>query len=504
MNRTTIPINEIKVEDRQRLDLGNIQELANSIQRFGLIQPIVINQEKRLISGGRRLAATIQLGHPTIDVVFKETLSVDELHELELEENVRRKEMTWQEKCLTINQIHFLKLRRSAANAESWGQRETGEMLGITGAHVNYTLKIAKALKQEPKHKVWQCESLSDAWKLLLRDKEDEILAALAAKAKADAPTISVEENKFFENLDIATEEIDMTTVPTAVVNSMGRPYYSLSKQEALSLYQANSLNPPEKFEEYYQWKIVQANEKRTIPISKFLHNMDSIKFMNETEERFDHIITDIPYGIDMSMLDQGQMQNIDTVEAAHDVKYNLKLIADFFPAAYRCTKDNSFVITWGDQMLWQYMYDHAIKAGFAVQRWPITWVKTSSCMNQCATFNTTKDTEIAIVCRKKGATLITQPQTSVITAPRDKLSEEIRHPFAKPFAVWEFLTNMVSLPGQSILEPFSGGGSGVISMLRLARKVTGVELEQVHYNELVENVKSIHYLRMNPDFLFI
>ena len=94
MNRQTLPINEILSADRQRLDLGDIADLALSIQRYGLIQPIVINQEKRLIAGGRRLAAHQHLGRTHIEVVYRETLSVDELHELELEENVRRKEMS--------------------------------------------------------------------------------------------------------------------------------------------------------------------------------------------------------------------------------------------------------------------------------------------------------------------------------------------------------------------------------------------------------------------------
>ena len=153
--------------------------------------------------------------------------------------------------------------------------------------------------------------------------------------------------------------------------------------------------------------------------------------------------------------------------------------------------------------MLWTFMYHCAIDAGFSVQRWPITWVKTSACINQAAQYNTTKDTEIAIICRKAGATLAKNPQTSVITAARDELCEAVGHPFAKPFEVWKFLTEAVSIEGQHILEPFMGRGSGVISMLRLNRLVTGVELDIPHYNAALENVKTLHYLKLNPNYEF-
>jgi DNA modification methylase len=144
--------------------------------------------------------------------------------------------------------------------------------------------------------------------------------------------------------------------------------------------------------------------------------------------------------------------------------------------------------------MLWQFMYDQAIAAGFVVQRWPITWLKLSSCMNQTVGYNTTKDTEIAIVCRKPGAVLMWQPNTSIIEAGNDELTNKINHPFAKPFAVWERLIKMVSYEGQLILEPFMGGGSGVISGLRMNRRMMGCELETYHYNEAIANIKELHY----------
>jgi ParB family chromosome partitioning protein len=56
-----------------RHDLGDIGALAESIRRFGLLDPILITKDNRLMAGGRRLEACKLLGWETIPVnVFEE------------------------------------------------------------------------------------------------------------------------------------------------------------------------------------------------------------------------------------------------------------------------------------------------------------------------------------------------------------------------------------------------------------------------------------------------
>ena len=49
-----IRIDDIKVNDRIRQDYGDIQALAEDIEKNGLIQPPVISEDHVLIAGGRR------------------------------------------------------------------------------------------------------------------------------------------------------------------------------------------------------------------------------------------------------------------------------------------------------------------------------------------------------------------------------------------------------------------------------------------------------------------
>lgn len=522
MNRQTIPIHEIQVLDRQRIELGDIEDLASSIERYGLIQPIVINQDKRLIAGGRRLAAHVKLGRLVVDCVFRETLSADELHELELEENVRRKEMTWQERALNILRIHELKSKRSALEGSKWGMRETAEMLGIKGqSNVHYNNEIAKRLRIELTQPValrrfWPCENMSKAWQLRMRDEEDALQADLAKEvviASQTSAPVPVDRDITLDDLLNRGEELtdfESANKTKSLIELRQTPYLNLTTDEARALYLGNPLNPPAEFDSYYAERITYLRNKLdplpadTIIIGPRLHFGSCITYMLSHPESVDHIITDPPYGIDMSNLDQQNtgMSDIDTVSAEHDVKSNEDLFAHFFPAAYTAMRDNGFLVLWCDIMQWQRLYDLAILSGFKAQRWPITWIKTHRCMNQAAQYNFTKSTEIAMVCRKGTGTLSTPAPECHILAAHDEYKDDLGHPFVKPFDVWDYIISHVSYEGQTILEPFAGRGSGVISIIRKKRQFIACELNTQHFNALVENIKQ-HYLKTNPNYSF-
>lgn len=90
----TIPIAEIEFGERRREDYGDIAALAASIRRYGLIHPIVIDAEKHLVAGGRRVEACTVLGYLEIEARDFGDLTPEERREIELEENLRRKDLT--------------------------------------------------------------------------------------------------------------------------------------------------------------------------------------------------------------------------------------------------------------------------------------------------------------------------------------------------------------------------------------------------------------------------
>lgn len=68
-------IENIVVGDRRRKDLGDIDSLANSIADIGLLHPIVVSLDGKLIAGQRRLEACKRLGMTEIAVT---TVEVDD------------------------------------------------------------------------------------------------------------------------------------------------------------------------------------------------------------------------------------------------------------------------------------------------------------------------------------------------------------------------------------------------------------------------------------------
>jgi len=92
-----VPINEIIVKKRIRKDLGDIENLAESLKRHGQISPIVISRKNVLIAGGRRLEAAKSLGWRTINAVILENSTELSRLELEIEENTQRRDFTMDE-----------------------------------------------------------------------------------------------------------------------------------------------------------------------------------------------------------------------------------------------------------------------------------------------------------------------------------------------------------------------------------------------------------------------
>jgi hypothetical protein len=83
-----LAINKIRVRGRFRKNLGDTNSLAASIEEVGLLHPIVVRPDGRLIAGERRLAACRELGWTSVPVTF---VDLKEVIRGEFAENAHRK-----------------------------------------------------------------------------------------------------------------------------------------------------------------------------------------------------------------------------------------------------------------------------------------------------------------------------------------------------------------------------------------------------------------------------
>jgi site-specific DNA-methyltransferase (adenine-specific) len=146
----------IKLNDdlpRFRSEMGEVRKLAESIQTKGQIQPIVVNRELELICGGRRLAACLLLNKEVL-TAYHDATDPFTMRELEIEENIQRKQFTPAEECLAIEELHRMKQSRhgQSSSGRKGGHTldDTAELIGRTRGNVIEALHLAEALKQFP------------------------------------------------------------------------------------------------------------------------------------------------------------------------------------------------------------------------------------------------------------------------------------------------------------------------------------------------------------------
>lgn len=164
----TIPLASITVNraERQRRTLEKVEELAASIKANGLINPLVVTPEYELVAGERRLSACRLLGWLEVPVQLTTDLDTIQLHLIELEENTKRVDLSWQDNNDAVARYHKLKQELDPA----WTQDKTADALGLSKASISTHLLVADQRKTTPA--IESAEKLSVATNLARRKVE--------------------------------------------------------------------------------------------------------------------------------------------------------------------------------------------------------------------------------------------------------------------------------------------------------------------------------------------
>jgi ParB family chromosome partitioning protein len=104
-----VEIASIRIRKRVRKELRDIDQLADSMKRFGQLHPIVITPKKVLISGRRRLEAARSIGWSSIEAIVISHSDVAKRLEIELDENVQRYPLAHDELGIALERLEKLK-----------------------------------------------------------------------------------------------------------------------------------------------------------------------------------------------------------------------------------------------------------------------------------------------------------------------------------------------------------------------------------------------------------
>ncbi len=119
-----------------REDLGDVDELAESIEAFDLLQPVVVRRlndnRYELIGGHRRFAAVQQLGRTKIAAVVRD-VDQDQAYLMTLAENLAREDLTPAEEAAGLAVL---------VREHGWSVRQVAEAIHKSHAYVSQRLRV--------------------------------------------------------------------------------------------------------------------------------------------------------------------------------------------------------------------------------------------------------------------------------------------------------------------------------------------------------------------------
>lgn len=201
-----VPLDDILVKtNRQRrtFDQSKILELAGSIAENGLLHPVVLRKEDGeycLVVGERRLKAIEHLHFMSMEfncggqqvpkdrapALFLGEIDPVDAEEMELEENIRREDLSWQERADAVSRLARLRATQAQKNGTpaptiaKIAEEVAGNSEGQHQENVRQDIILGRALQNPKTAAVIQAAtSRKDAFKLLKRHEEQQKNAEL-------------------------------------------------------------------------------------------------------------------------------------------------------------------------------------------------------------------------------------------------------------------------------------------------------------------------------------
>ena len=196
-------------QPRKSFDENSINELAKSIEKHGLMQPIIVieNDGKYvLVAGERRLRAVKSLGKTTIKAILSD-ISIDELREYALIENIQRED---------LNPLEIAASLKALIDEYGFTHEELAKNLGKSRTYISNMLRLLN-LPESVKEKLLQNKITYGHAKVLIGLNEDNIKKTLE-KIEKDNLNVRETENlvKKYKSPKKENDEIDESVIKIA------------------------------------------------------------------------------------------------------------------------------------------------------------------------------------------------------------------------------------------------------------------------------------------------
>lgn len=490
-----ILLDDINVGERMRVDYGDVESLVISLKNLGQIQPIAIDKDKNLIAGGRRYAAFLKIREdyedqieareefyrnpiqenqdpPPIDEIafnpnYIEAYSIDDPDELlnkirEYEENMERKDFTWQEGIVACYKLHQLYSTRE----KPWSANATARRMGRAASWVKINIQIAKAF-------------LGGDNEIVLKDTRFAAIQYLKNKKESAA------QRKLSDSIERRRGKEIQAAIEISDDEYEEDDSYEMGTDELVALMEAEESGPKkEEFnpDEYHHdgaaWvdssgnKIPYSIEKRLQPrqiTTKITaYHTDAISALSSIkDDSIDLVVTDPPFGIELEKLKKSDLHagkiygNADTADAYKELMFQ------FIPLLFRKMKHGSHVYMFFAPQYYSLIYDTYRQVGFGTYAMPMIWHRLGGGQSMNPDRHPASCYESFIFAWKPlhgknyGNALYKKGASNVLPfAPlpaRDKM-----HPAEKPPALWNDILERSTTINQELViaDFFAGSGS--------------------------------------------
>lgn len=441
-----IPIESIDIGQRARknFDEAKLDELANSIDKYGQLQNITVlvkdgNEESMaevnqpendkkpylLLSGERRILALQSLGKKFVNALIRKDLTyASDILEIEWHENYFRDSLTWDEELDLKERIYNRRLKEGRKDLPDYieedkenlvdesesSMRDTAEYLGESVSNLSEDLKLAEALREVPELK--NMKNKSQAKKIL--DSVDR---------------------------EIETEE------------------------------------------KIKNFKESPENTREIEEISKRYILKDCVEFGDTLEdESIDFIEMDpnlpIAFGDD-------QQSNAHYKES-NDTDYE-ESVKKLIRIAERVLTPKGWVLIW-TPIERSFIFEELVKSNFIENPIPIVWDR-SKFHTRSPKKRLGNGYEIAYYARRSTETRLNKYRSNVFNVKTPDRSTRI-HPTEKPVELYEELMDAFIPRGSQCWSTFAGSGNMILAGVNTQRHVIGNDLSNHFKNKFTLRLK--------------
>lgn len=442
----------VNKEARQRQGDLDTASLQASLKRNGLINPLILQRDMTLVAGERRLTAALALGWTNIAVRWADELSLEDAQILELEENIKRKDLDWPDIVRGVGAIHDLYRARDP----DWTMTETAVEVGLTPTTVMMYLRVRAQLKEE---RIAKASTVREAYNALARRDQ-------RAQGDALAELLGEPVELVVAPLEAMPKLLEVVDVPH---DGKGTPAVTMTKQEFQAKYPNKEL-PPVRMKEM---------PAATTIFSGILNESFLTWAPTYTGPKFNFIHCDFPYGVNLFDGPQGRGSEPSAGYVDTSAVYDQLIEA-------LCANLDRLMTLSGHMMFWlsadtkiigeTIAKFNRLAPSLAFHKFPLIWHKTDNA--GIASDPTHGPRHVYEACL-----LASRSKRNIVRVVGDTYgsgTDKRLHPSTKPESMLTHFFTMLVDENTSMLDPTCGSGASLRAAERLgARHTLGLEIDK-------------------------